>query len=143
MDLDVTVCAVRVLGVQVMLRPGWFYRAYVVGHAVTSQAKLRHPACRQQSRIRGPVRRVTRNTAFSLHRRVFKRERTLLIRVTLHASRIDARSESGLFKLESAMWVMAVAALHRAFKHLVVKRQIELVLDLCMTAQTKLWLIRI
>ena len=72
---------------------------------------------------------------------MFKSERTLLIRVTLHAGRVNASSQSRLFKLESAMGIVAVAALHRAFEDLVMKRQIKLVLDLRVAAKTKLGLI--
>ena len=40
MNLDVARCAVSVLGILVMLRSRWFYRADIVSHAVTGQAKL-------------------------------------------------------------------------------------------------------
>ena len=67
-------------------------------------------------------------------------ERTLFIDVTLNARCIGACSESCLFKLETAVWIVAVAALHRPFEHLVMERQIKLVLGLAVTTQAKLWL---
>ena len=97
MNLDVTVCAIGVLGIQVMLRAGRLYCADVVGNAVACQAKLRNPAGRQQARISRTVRRMTRAASFGLHRCMFESKWTLLVRVTLHASSVGARSQSRLF----------------------------------------------
>ena len=58
---------------------------------------------------------------FGLYRRVFISERALLIRVTLHTSRIPARCEPGLFQLESAVRIVAIAATHGPFQNLVVE----------------------
>jgi len=96
-DLDVTVCAVAVLRVQIMLRPGRLYCADVVGYAMACQTKLRYAAGRQQPRISRTVRRMTRAASFCLHRRMFESEWTLLIRVTLHACRVGASCQSRLF----------------------------------------------
>ena len=38
------------------------------------------------------------------------------------------------------MRIVAIAALHRPFEDLVMERQVELVLRLAMTTETKLWL---
>ena len=38
------------------------------------------------------------------------------------------------------MRIVAIAALHSTFKHLVMERQVELVLGLAMTTETELWL---
>ena len=95
-NLDVTVCAIAVLRVQVVLRAGRLYCADVVGNAVTCQTKLWHSAGRQQARISRTVRRMTRAASFCLHRRMFESEWTLLIRVTLHASRVGASRQSRL-----------------------------------------------
>ena len=84
--------------------------------------------------------RVARDTPFCFNRRMFVNERSLLVCVTLDACCIYARRESCLFKFETAVWIMAVAALHRAFQHLVMERQIKLVLGLAVTTQAKLWL---
>ena len=84
--------------------------------------------------------RVTRNAPVRLHRGVLVNERPLLVCVTLDARGVGAGSESRLFQLEAAVRIVAIAALHRAFEHLVMKRQIELVLRLAMTTETELWL---
>ena len=97
MNLDVTICAIGVLRVQIMLRAGRLYRTDIVGGAVARQTKLRYSAGRQQPRIGRAVRRVTCAASFGLHRCMFESEWTLLIRVTLHASRIGAGCESRLF----------------------------------------------
>jgi hypothetical protein len=41
------------------------------------------------------------------------------------------------------MWVVAVAALHGSFEHFVMKRRVELRLDLAVTREAKLWLIQL
>lgn len=139
MNLDVTVRAVGVLRVQIVLWTGGLLRADAVSRAVTSQAKLGHAAGDQQTRIRGTMRRVTRDAAVGFHRRMFVNKRPLLVCMTLDASRVGAGRESCLFELETAMGIVAITALHRAFEHLVVKRQVELVFRLAMTTETKLW----
>jgi hypothetical protein len=45
-----------------------------------------------------------------------------------------------LFEFESAVRVVAVAALHHSFENLVMKRFIEVGLHLTVTADTKMWL---
>ena len=84
------------------------------------------------------MRRVTRDAPIRLHRRMLVNKRPLLVRMTLDAGRIGARRQPGLLQFETAVRIVTIAALHRAFQHLVMKRQIELVLRLTMTAQTKL-----
>ena len=67
-------------------------------------------------------------------------KRTLFVSVTLDTRGIGARRQSRLFQLESAVWVVAIAASHRAFEHFVMERQVELVLGLAVTTEAKLWL---
>ena len=86
------------------------------------------------------MRRMTSNAAFSLNRRMFVDEWSLLVCVTLDASRIGSRRESRLFEFETAVRIVAVAALHRAFQHLVMEGQVELMFGFAVTAQAKLWL---
>ena len=71
------------------------------------------------------MRRVTRRTAFSLQRRVFECEWTLLVSVTLDASRIRSGGQSGLFEFETTMGVVAISTLHRSFENLVMRRLVE------------------
>ena len=84
--------------------------------------------------------RVTRDAPFCFDRRVLINKRTLFVCVTLDARGVHAGRQSRLFQLEPAVWIVAVAALHRAFKHLVMEGQIKLVLRLAVTTQAKLWL---
>src|ERR1044072_1359135 len=84
------------------------------------------------------MRRVTCEAAVGLHRRMLVNKRTLLVCVTFDASGVGAGRQSCLFELETAVRIMAIAALHRAFQHLVMERQVELVLRLAMATETKL-----
>lgn len=84
------------------------------------------------------MRRVTRNATVRLDRRMLVNKRSLLVRVTLDARGVGAGRESGLLELKTAVRVVAVAALHRAFQNFVVERQVELVLCLTVTAEAKL-----
>ena len=117
-------------------------RSDVVGHAVTGQAKLRHPTRRQETWICGTMRRMTRDAAFRLDRRMLVNKRTLLVGVTLDAGCIRTCRKSCLFQLETTVWIVAVGALHRSFEHLVVEGHIELVFDFRVTTQAKLRLVQ-
>jgi hypothetical protein len=55
--------------------------------------------------------RVTRNASFGLDWSVLVNKRSLLINVTLYAGRIHTGCQPRLFKFETAMWIVAVAAL--------------------------------
>ena len=90
MNLDVTVCAIRVLRVQIVLGTSRFDRTYVMRSAVTGETKLGHAAGSQQPGIRRTVRRVTRTASFSLKRRMFVNERSLLISMALNAGGVGA-----------------------------------------------------
>ena len=80
------------------------------------------------------MRRMACRAAFSLEWGVLISERTLLVCVALYAGRIGAGCQPGLLELETAMWVVAVAALHRAFEHLVMKRLVEVGLNFVVAA---------
>lgn len=82
--------------------------------------------------------RVTRNTSVRLNRSVLVNKRTLLVGVTLDAGCIGASRESCLLEFETAVWVVAIAALHRTFQHFVMKGQVELVLRLAVTTEAEL-----
>ena len=81
---------------------------------------------------------MTRYAAVSLDRRMLVNKRPLLVCVTLDARCICSCRQPCLFELKTAVRVMAIAALHRAFQHFVMERQIELVLRLAVTTETKL-----
>ena len=122
MNLDMAVRAVRVLRIQVMLRTGRLIRSNTVSHAVTGQTELCDAARNQHAWIGRAVWRVTRAAPFGLNGSMFVNKRSLFICVTLDASCIGARGQSRLFELKAAVWIVAVAALHRAFQHLVMER---------------------
>ena len=143
MDLDVTVRAVRVLRVQVELRTSGLVRSATVRGDVTRQPQLCDTTRNYQARIRRTVRRVTRDAAIGLHRRMLVYKRSLLVGVTLEASGVRSGRESRLFEFETAVRIVTIAALHRAFQHLVMERQIELVLRLTVATETELWLARL
>ena len=114
-----------------------------MSRAVTRQTKLGDTTGNQQAWVRRTVRRVTRDAALGLNRCMLVDERPLLVCVTLEASRVGAGRESRLFKFKPAVRVVTIAALHCTFQHLVVERQVELVLRLTVTSKTKLWLARL
>ncbi len=106
--------------------------------AVARQTQLVHATEFQQSRISRTVRRMTRRASFGLEWRVLVSERTLLVCVAFYAGRIGAGCQPGLLEFKTAMWVMAVAALHRAFEHLVMKRLVEVGLNFVVAAYAQL-----
>src|SRR6185503_19491474 len=124
-----------------MLRARRLNRSDVMGHAVTGKTKLRDPTRRQETWICGAMRRMTRNAAFRLDRRMLVNKWTLLVGVTLDAGCIGSCRKSCLLQLETAVWIVAVGALHRAFEHFVVEGHIELVFYFRVTTQTKLRLV--
>lgn len=79
------------------------------------------------------------DAAFGFHGRVFVNKWALLVRMTLDAGCVGAGGESRLFEFETAVRIMAIAALHGAFQDLVMEGQIELVLGLAVTTHAKLW----
>ena len=81
---------------------------------------------------------MTGCATFCLDGSVLEDERPLLVCVALHAGRIRARRQSRLLGLESAVRVMAIAATHGPFEHLVMERLIELMFDFGVTLQAEL-----
>ena len=81
---------------------------------------------------------VTYRAAFCLQWCVFVSEWTLLVGVALHARRIRAGGQSCLLELETAVGIVTVAALHRAFEHLVMKGLVEVGLNFVVTTDAEL-----
>ena len=73
-----------------------------------------------------------------LRRRMLVDKWPLLVGVALDASGINAHREPCLFLLKAAVWIMAIAALHRSFENLVMKGRIKLRLHLAMTTHAEL-----
>ena len=69
---------------------------------------------------------------------MFVGEWTLLIRVTLDASRIRAGGKPRLLQFKTTMRIVAVTALHRSFENFMMERRIKLRLHLTMTTQAEL-----
>ena len=139
-DLDMAIRAVCRLRIQVVLRAGGLFRAHTVRHAVTGQTELCYTARNQQTRVGGTVRSVTGDAPLGLNRSMLVNKRTLFVCVTLDARCIRARRQSSLFEFKAPVWIVAIAALHGAFQHFVMERQVELVLGFAVTTETKLWL---
>ena len=89
------------------------------------------------------MRCMTRRAAFGLDRRVLERKRSLLVYVTLEASGIRARRQTGLLRFESAVRVVTVAATHRAFQNFVMERHAELRLNFAVTTRAQLRIVRL
>ena len=81
---------------------------------------------------------MTSRATVSLQRCVLVCKWTLLICVTLDTSCISARCQSRLLQLKATMRIVAIAALHRAFEHLMMKRHTESRLHFAVTAHAEL-----
>lgn len=143
MDLDVTCRAIRILRILVMGRTCRLNGTHTVIHAVARQTQLVDCAVLQQTRIRGAVRNVTGRAALGFNWRVFKNEWPLFVGVAFNAGGIGAGRESGLFQLKTAVRIVAIAALQRAFKHFVMKGCVELMFDFSVAAQAELRVIHL
>ena len=81
---------------------------------------------------------MTCHAAIGLERCVLVSERSLLVRMTLYARRVRAGGQPGLLELETAVRIVTVAALHRAFEDLVMKRLVEVGLNFVVAAYAEL-----
>ena len=104
------------------------------------QAHQVHLAALQQARIRRSMRSVAGYAALYLDRRMLVHKRPGLFCVALKAHRILRGSGPQLARQESAMRIMAIAALHEPFVNTMVKSARELLLCFEMAAVAKLWL---
>jgi len=86
------------------------------------------------------MRSVARHATFGFHHRMLEYKRPCLICMALKAHRILRGSGSQLARQESAMRIMAIAALHEPFVNTMVKSARELLLCFEMAAVAKLWL---
>ena len=82
--------------------------------------------------------RVTSNTPVYLEWCMFVRERPLFVCVTLDTAGIGAGRQPCLLQLKTTVGIMAIAAFHHSFEHLVMKRLVEVGLDFVVTAHAKL-----
>ena len=84
------------------------------------------------------MRRVTCHTTFGFHRGVLISKRTLFVRMTFNASSISAGGQSRLFKFETAVRVMTIAAAHCTFRHFVMEGHRERCFHFAVATQTEL-----
>ena len=90
-------------------RPG---RREIHGRRVALQAEAVYVVTRQQARIRRSVREMAHGTTLGLDRRMLVNPRPDCIDMTLGADRVLRRTLLQHLRLERAMRVVAVAALH-------------------------------
>ena len=88
---------------------------------MTLNAKEFDEVPRQQFRIGGTMRRMTRLAAFRFDRRVLKHEWPLFIRVTLDAGDITIDRIAQRFRHKTAVLIVTIGTFHSAFRNFVVK----------------------
>src|SRR4030095_16856513 len=81
------------------------------------------------------------HAAFRLHYRMLVYKRSGFVGMALEAHGILCRSGTQLARQESAMWVVAIAALHEPFVNTMMKSARELLVGFEMAAVAKLWLL--
>ena len=84
------------------------------------------------------MRGVTSRAPLCFERRVFERERTLLVCVTLNASRVRTGGQSGLLELKTTMRIVAITTFHGPFENFVMERRVELGLHFTVATQAEL-----
>ena len=75
---------------------------------------------------------MARGAAFQFKRAVLVDERSLFVRVAFYTGSISGDSKFCLLVLKTAVRIMTIAAIHRAFQNAVPERFVELGLDLAM-----------
>ena len=120
-NLRMTGCAVLYALSRQVMEAGRIGRPCLVNIAVAFQAELRNVIALEQFRVACAMRVMTACASFELRGRVFKDERPLLVGVAFEAGSVGTDRKPGLFLFEPAVRVVAIRALHHAFKNLVVK----------------------
>jgi hypothetical protein len=93
---------------------------------VTFQAHLLHDGSRQHARIARSMGFMTGGATLESHRRMFERERTALIAVTLKAAGFIRAEAPGHRGTQASVRVVAIHAGHRTLRHRMVKRLLKL-----------------
>jgi len=130
--------ATRILRILVVRWTSRLIGAHAVVNAVTRQAQLVNTSEFQQSWISRAMRCMAGRASFGLEWCVFVSKRTLLVGMALYARRIGAGCQSCLLELETAVRVVTITALHRAFEDLVMKGLVEIRLYFVMTTYAEL-----
>jgi hypothetical protein len=108
---------------------------------MTFQAEQVDLAALQQARVRGTMRRMTRNATFYFYRFVFIDERPGLVRVAFEADGIFSGGGAQGPREESAVLVMTIRALHHPFIHAVMEGPLKLLFRFLMAAVAQLGLL--
>ena len=136
-NLRMTRCAVLVARCRLVVETGYARRFNLArlrcNGAVALQTELIDVVALEHFWIARSVRGVAACTTLNFQRRVFEHKRPLLIGVALHAGCVGAGVEPRLLQLEATVRVVAIAALHRSFKHPVMERLSELCLCFVVT----------
>ena len=77
---------------------------------------------------------MARGAAFQFKRAVFIDERPLFVSVAFYTGSIGSNRKFGLLVLKTAVWIVTIAAIHRAFQNAMSERFAELCLDLAMAS---------
>ena len=143
MDLRVADRAVLCANARLSVRPGRNVRVEFDVHdiRVALKAKLPYRTPFEHLRVIRAVRCMARSATFGLERGMFERERALHLRVATEAGLVRSQRDSGLLALKSAVRVVAIAAVHRSFKHFMAEGFRELCLHFRVATYTKLRLI--
>jgi hypothetical protein len=137
-NLDMAIRATGILRILVVRWTSRLIGAHAVVNAVTRQTQLVNTSEFQQPWISRSMRRMAGRASFGLEWRVFVSKRALLIGVALDACRICAGRQSCLLELETAVRIVTITALHRAFEDLVMKGLVEIRLYFVMTTYAEL-----
>src|SRR5580693_4194349 len=85
---------------------------------------------------------MARRAAFDFDRFMFEREWSRFFRVARETNQILRPRSAQLARLETAMRIVAVGALHQSFVHAVMEGPVELLLLVQVTAVTQIRLLR-
>ena len=116
-------------------RPG------VRGKRVALEAQQVYLRALQQARIRGAVRHVARGATLDFHGFMFVNERPGLFRVAGETNQVLRTRGAQLPRLEPAVLIVAVRALHQSFVHAVMEGPVELLFLVEVTGVAKIRLL--
>ncbi len=138
------VCAGNILRSLIVGRPCRRYSMWERAHIrlrMALQAECINVADIQQTRVRRAVWRVAGGATFGLDDRVFKDKRTSCFRMALHADSVLIGRRFDQLALKCSVRIMAIAAFHQPFIHLMVKWLRKCGLHIGVAGVAELWLL--